>query len=160
MRIGINGFGRMGRLALRAAGDAATLEFVHVNELHGDAATAAHLLEFDSVHGRWPRRRRRRRRTARRRRHGELATAAAPEPGVVPWGELGVDIVLECSGKFRTPETLAPYFEHGVRKVIVAAPVKEGALNVVVGVNDDRYDPDGTTSSPPRRARRTAWRRS
>ena len=60
----------------------------------------------------------------------------------MPWGDLGVDVVLECSGRFRTPETLAPYFERGVRKVVVAAPVKhESALNVVMGVNDDRYDP-------------------
>jgi glyceraldehyde 3-phosphate dehydrogenase len=60
----------------------------------------------------------------------------------VPWQDYGIDIVLECSGKFRTPETLAPYFRIGVRKVIVAAPVKQDALNVVVGVNDHLYDPD------------------
>ncbi len=59
----------------------------------------------------------------------------------MPWGELGVEVVLECSGRFRTVEALEPYFEQGVRKVIVAAPVKDEALNVVVGVNDDLYDP-------------------
>lgn len=141
VRVGINGFGRMGRLALRAAWGWPELEFVHVNELKGDAATGAHLLEFDSVHGRW--------------RH-EVAAAdgalvvdghrmgytAAPDPGGVPWGDLGVDLVLECSGRFRTPESLAPYRSRGVRKVVVAAPVKDpAALNVVMGVNDDRYDP-------------------
>jgi hypothetical protein len=79
----------------------------------------------------------------------------------VPWDELGVDLVLECTGAFRTPEKLAPYFERGVRKVVVAAPVKDDrALNVVMGVNDDRYEPGRTTSSPPPRARPTAWRRS
>jgi glyceraldehyde 3-phosphate dehydrogenase len=99
------------------------------------------LLTFDSVHGRWP-----------HEVHGEDAILAIDEttirysshaqPGTVPWHEYGVDIVLECSGKFRTPETLAAYFQQGVRKVIVAAPVKQGALNVVVGVNDQLYDPD------------------
>jgi glyceraldehyde 3-phosphate dehydrogenase len=63
------------------------------------------------------------------------------EPGAVPWGDLGVQIVLECSGKFRTPEALDAYFRAGVRTVIVAAPVKQGALNIVMGVNDHWYDP-------------------
>jgi glyceraldehyde 3-phosphate dehydrogenase len=140
-RIGINGFGRIGRLALRAAWDWSELTFAHINELKGDAATSAHLLTFDSVHGRWS-----------RDVQGEGDTLAIDDtvisyssdadPGRVPWREHGVDIVLECSGKFRTPETLAAYFQQGVRKVIVAAPVKQNALNVVVGVNDHLYEPD------------------
>jgi glyceraldehyde 3-phosphate dehydrogenase len=142
VRIGINGFGRMGRLALRAAWGRPDLSFLHINELNGDAATAAHLLEFDSVHGRWPR--------TFAATVGSVAIDGASisysgeaKPGDVPWGALGVDVVLECSGKFRTCDTLAPYFEQGVKKVVVAAPVKDGgALNVVVGVNDDRYDPE------------------
>ena len=140
-RIGINGFGRIGRLALRAGWAGPDLEFVHVNELHGDAATAAHLVEFDSVHGRWARQ------IGHRGQMLEIdgcpiGYSAAGVPGAVAWGDLGVDVVLECSGKFRTPESLAPYFARGVKKVIVAAPVKDPtALNVVVGVNDDRYDP-------------------
>ena len=140
-RIAINGFGRMGRLALRAAWDRADLEFVHVNEIAGDAATAAHLLCFDSVHGRWD-----------RAASGDgdalsvdgrpIGYSAQSSPGGVPWSERGAEIVLECSGRFRTMDSLAPYFARGVRKVIVAAPVKDGrAVNVVVGVNDDRYDP-------------------
>jgi len=141
-RIGINGFGRMGRLALRAAWGRPALEFTHVNELNGDAETSAHLLTFDSVHGRWPR--------DVRGAGDELAIdgerigySRRAAPGDVPWDELGIDVVLECSGRFRTPEALAAYFERGVRKVIVAAPVKdERALNLVVGVNDDRYDPE------------------
>ncbi len=139
--VAINGFGRMGRLALRAAWDGPGLTFAHVNELHGDAATAAHLLTFDSVHGRWD-----------REAQGDgdalsidgrtLSYSGAADPADVPWGDLGVDVVLECSGRFRTPESLAPYFEQGVRKVVVAAPVKhDSALNVVMGVNEDRYDP-------------------
>ena len=140
-RIGINGFGRMGRLALRAGWAAPEVHFAHVNELNGDAATAAHLLIFDSVHGRWP-----------HEVTGEgdkvvidgdaITYGAQAAPGDVPWGDLGVEVVLECTGRFRTIEQLAPYFAQGVRKVVVAAPVKdERALNVVVGVNEDRYDP-------------------
>jgi glyceraldehyde 3-phosphate dehydrogenase len=140
-RIGINGFGRMGRLALRAAWSWPELVFVHVNELHGDAATGAHLLEFDSVQGRWPH---------EIRTAGEslmvdgtpIGYSSAPDPGGVAWGDLGVEVVLECSGRFRTRETLAAYFAQGVKKVVVAAPVKDGsALNIVIGVNDDRYHP-------------------
>ena len=140
-RIGINGFGRMGRLALRAAWDWPDLEFVHINEIRGGAKAAAHLLTFDSVHGRF--------------RHEATARADAVEldgkrigfssfgtPAEVPWDAAGVDIVLECSGKFRTPATLKPYFDRKVKKVIVAAPVKEQALNIVMGVNDDRYEPE------------------
>jgi glyceraldehyde 3-phosphate dehydrogenase len=139
VRVGINGFGRMGRLALRAAWGWPELSFTHVNELNGDASTSAHLLTFDSVHGRWS-----------EDVHGEgerlvvngttLGFSCAAEPGEVPWAELGVEIVLECSGSFRTPELLDAYFQQGVRKVIVAAPVKGNALNVVVGVNDHLYD--------------------
>ena len=139
-RIGINGFGRIGRMALRAAWGWPELEFAHVNELGGDAATSAHLLTFDSVHGRW----------------GHDAEGAGErlvidgtnvgysrsgEPDGVPWGELGVEVVLECSGRFRTREALGGFFRQGARKVIVAAPVEQGALNVVVGVNDHLYDP-------------------
>jgi glyceraldehyde 3-phosphate dehydrogenase len=139
-RVGINGFGRVGRLALRAGWDSADLAFVHVNEPAGDVATAAHLLEFDSVHGRWPR--------AIGETDGSLVIeggrlgySRSSRPGEVAWGDSGVDVVLECSGRFRTGEALDPYFSQGVRKVVVAAPVKDGsALNVVMGVNHDRYE--------------------
>ena len=141
IRVGINGFGRMGRLALRAAWGGADLEIVHVNETKGGAATAAHLLEFDSVHGRYAH--------EIEAREGAIFIDGKPlsfsehaAPGEVPWKDLGVDIVLECSGKFRTTALLDPYFSAGVQKVIVAAPVKEGALNVVMGVNDHLYRPD------------------
>ena len=140
IRIGINGFGRMGRLALRAAWDWPELDIVHINEVKGGAECAAHLLEFDSVHGRWS------------RQIGHAADAILVDgrrigfsehksPGDVPWDEVGVDIVIEASGKFRTTELLQPYFEGGVKKVIVAAPVKQGALNIVMGVNDQLYNP-------------------
>lgn len=141
VRVGINGFGRMGRLALRVAWNWPHYSIVHVNEVKGGTETAAHLLEFDSVHGRWPRAIRPLEEAIEidGRRVGFTESAL---PGGVPWRELGVDIVVECSGKFRTAETLQPYFDAGVRNVIVAAPVKEGALNVVMGCNDHLYDPE------------------
>ena len=140
MRIGINGFGRMGRLALRAGWDRPELEFVHINEVAGDAATAAHLLEFDSVHGKWSRPMESRQ--DRLLIDGKtIGWSAAPSPADVPWPAPGVDVVLECSGQFRTRESLGAYFLAGVQTVIVAAPVKTGALNVVMGVNDHLYDP-------------------
>jgi glyceraldehyde 3-phosphate dehydrogenase len=139
-RIGINGFGRMGRLALRAGWGRPTLQFTHINEVAGGPEVAAHLLTFDSVHGRWNRGV-----TSSDRQltidGSSITFSEASKPEQVPWSSSGVDIVLECSGKFRTPETLEPYFANGVKKVIVAAPVKSGALNIVVGVNDHLYDP-------------------
>jgi glyceraldehyde 3-phosphate dehydrogenase len=141
VRVGINGFGRMGRLALRAGWGRDDLCFVHVNEPNGGPGTGAHLLEFDSVHGRWPQEIGSddgSLRVAGRR----LGWSDATEPGGVDWGALGVDVVLECSGRFRSGPMLAPYLERGVRTVVVAAPVKDGsALNVVLGVNDGLYEP-------------------
>lgn len=138
-RVGINGFGRMGRLTLRAGWDTPAIEFVQINDPAGDAATLAHLLNFDSVHGRW-------------------AHHAAAEDGAIvvddrripvtrntaiaatDWS--GCDVVVEASGKFRRTEVLRPYLEQGVQRVVVTAPVKEpGVLDVVVGVNHTRFDP-------------------
>jgi glyceraldehyde 3-phosphate dehydrogenase len=110
-----------------------------VNEVAGDAATVAHLLTFDSVHGRW---------SEDVQGEGDALTvqgtrlgySAAVEPG--PCRGASVEVVLECSGRFRTPMGLDAYFRQGVRKVIVAAPVKGEALNIVVGVNDHLYDPE------------------
>lgn len=140
IRVGINGFGRMGRLALRAGWGLPDLQFVHINEVAGGPETAAHLLTFDSVHGRWN--------GHVEARDGQVRIdgtavgfSAHPKPGNVPWAAEKVDIVLECSRKFRTTETLDAYFEAGVKKVIVAAPVKAGALNIVMGVNDHLYEP-------------------
>jgi glyceraldehyde 3-phosphate dehydrogenase len=141
IRLGINGFGRIGRLAVRALAHQSDLELVHINELAGGPATAAHLLEFDTVHGRYP---------GRVMLQGDdviiddrrVTFSDHAAPGEVPWHERGVDVVIEASGAFRTPALLAPYFERGVRKVVVAAPVKDpSALNVVMGCNDHLYDP-------------------
>ncbi|MCI0747295.1 MAG: ArsJ-associated glyceraldehyde-3-phosphate dehydrogenase [Verrucomicrobia subdivision 3 bacterium] len=140
IRVGINGFGRMGRLALRAGWDFREIEFVHINEIGGDGTTSAHLLYFDSVHGRWNR-------DVvglvdRIVVQGKSITHSSEEDfTAVPWRELGIDIVMEASGKFRTQEQLELYRKTGVRKVIVAAPVKKGALNIVMGVNDHLYEP-------------------
>ncbi len=130
----------MGRLALRAGWSRKDLQFVHVNEVAGGPETAAHLLMFDSVHGRWSEPVHH---TDTELQIGDrsLTYSALTTPEQVPWSLAAVDIVLECSGKFRTPESLAPYFEAGVKTVIVAAPVKMGALNIVMGVNDHLYDP-------------------
>jgi glyceraldehyde 3-phosphate dehydrogenase len=153
MSIGINGLGRIGRLALRAATGgvfredsdprrANRLEIAHVNELKGGVGTAAHLLEFDSIHGRWRQHLGSDSDSALMVGNRRIGFTAAPSPGDVPWGDLGCDIVLECTGKFLKPDQLQGYFDRGVHTVIVAAPVKDpSALNVVVGVNDNRYDP-------------------
>jgi glyceraldehyde 3-phosphate dehydrogenase len=153
MRVGINGLGRIGRLALRAAlggvmradGDPRSgnrLDIVHANELKGGAVAAAHLLEFDSIHGRWRERISTEQDRALLIGNRRIGFSSAALPGDVPWGDLGCDIVLECTGKFLTQEHLNCYFDRGVRSVIVAAPVKDAAaLNLVVGVNDALYEP-------------------
>ena len=145
IRLGINGFGRMGRLVVRALGRHPELELVHVNELHGDAATSAHLLEFDTVHGRYA--------GSVGTEHGDLVIdgshvshSSYATPDEVPWDDLGVDLVIEATGRFKTVPHLQPYFDRGVRKVVVAAPVKDETpgdpvLNVVMGCNDHLYDP-------------------
>lgn len=140
IRIGINGFGRMGRLALRAGWEWPEIEFTHINEIGGDGVTSAHLLYFDSVHGRWNHETRGNDKEILI--EGKTITHSSQKDFAdVPWGELGVDIVLEASGKFRKPEQLEAYFRAGVKKVIVAAPVKGQALNIVMGVNDHLYNP-------------------
>lgn len=153
MKVGINGMGRIGRLALRAAMGAAErqaddpragnrLEVVHLNELKGGTAATAHLLAFDSVQGKW---------RADIRAEGDdtiriddrrLSFSSHASAAEIPWGELGVDVVLECTGKLLTPETLQGHLDRGAKRVIVAAPVKTGGvLNIVVGINHALYDP-------------------
>jgi len=128
----------MGRLALRAGWDRAGLNWTRINEIATDADGAAHLLTFDSVHGRWH---------IEASHDGDavyiedspLVYTSTPAIEDGAWGDC--DIVLECTGAFRKAEQLQSYFDQGVKKVIVAAPVKDGALNVVYGVNDDLYNP-------------------
>jgi glyceraldehyde 3-phosphate dehydrogenase len=157
MRVGINGMGRIGRLALRAAMGAAErpqddpraanrLEVVHLNELKGGAAATAHLLQFDSVQGRWRADIAAVGDQAIRIGDGSLSFSSHASAADIPWGDLGVDLVLECTGKFLTPETLQGHLDRGARRVIVAAPVKvvhdpNTVLNIVVGINHHLYDP-------------------
>ena len=139
IRVGINGFGRMGRLTLRAAWGNPDIAFVQINDPAGDAAMLAHLLNFDSVHGRWE--------------HEATADGDAlvidgqripvtrnKDIAATDWS--GCDVVVEASGRFRKPDVLQPYLDQGVERVVVTAPVKsQGALDIVMGVNHRRFDP-------------------
>jgi len=149
VKVAINGFGRIGRLVFRALWGRPGIQLVHVNDMAGTAATAAHLLEFDSVHGRWqqqlsasvddP--------SGFKVADQRISYSQEKEPTAVPWQGAGVDLVLECSGKFKTAETLGLYFEQiDIKRVIVACPVKgaiagEEALNIVYGINHQLYEP-------------------
>lgn len=141
VNVAINGFGRMGRLVLRVAWSWPELTFTHVNEIKGGTAAAAHLLKFDSIHGRWGPEVSPDGDNHFRIDGQSLTFTDHASPDDVPWDDLDIDIVLECSGQFRTPELLDGYFKRGVKKVIVAAPVKQDALNIVMGINDSLYDP-------------------
>jgi glyceraldehyde 3-phosphate dehydrogenase len=138
IRVGINGFGRMGRLGLRAGWGREGIVVTQVNEIATDAAGSAHLLKFDSVHGTW---------AVECGAEGEtmvvddqrIAYSRNQTIGETDWS--GCDIVIEATGKHhKKPESLQTYFDQGVKKVVVAAPT-EGALNIVYGVNDHLYDP-------------------
>jgi glyceraldehyde 3-phosphate dehydrogenase len=145
--------GRIGRLALRAAMGAAErpsddpragnrLNVVHLNELKGGALATAHLLAFDSVQGRWRAEISAADDSAIRIGDRELAFSSHAAAADIPWGDLGVEVVLECTGKFLSPETIQGHLDRGAKRVIVAAPVKVGnVLNIVVGVNHHLYDP-------------------
>lgn len=141
IRVGINGFGRIGRLVYRAVWGHPELDIVHINEIKAGPEAAAHLLKYDSVQGRWDMDVRA---LDNQLKVGDrsLSFSDYATPGGVPWDELGIDLVLESSGKFVKAAQLDPYFQRGVKKVIVAAPVKDGnALNVVMGINDHLYEP-------------------
>ena len=139
IKVGINGFGRMGRLTLRAAWNSPDIEFVQINDPAGDAPTLAHLLNFDSVHGRW----------AHEARVdgdalliGDRRMSVTRNKAIAETDWSGCDIVIDASGKFRKSALLQPYLDQGVKRVVVTAPVKEpGVLDTVVGVNHDRFDP-------------------
>lgn len=138
-RIGINGFGRIGRCVLRAGYRNPELEFVGINDLT-DPETLAHLLKYDSVHGRLA--------AAVQAKEGairvdgkEIRILSERNPGDLPWADLGVDIVLECTGLFRDRDKASSHLKAGARKVIISAPAKGEDLTVVLGVNHERYDP-------------------
>lgn len=139
VRIGINGFGRIGRLAFRAAMKNDLVEVVAINDLT-DASTMAHLLKYDSIHGSLDSDV-----TANNDSieidGKSVAYKAIKEPAELPWGDLGVDVVMECTGFFRTRETAGKHLESGARKVIISAPSGDPDITIVMGVNDSLYDP-------------------
>ena len=144
LKVGINGFGRMGRLALRAAWDQGLdkhLTFTHINDPQGDATTLAHLLSFDSVHGRWQSQDEVKVEGDRIVVGDQVITTSRNESiGETDWS--GCDIVIEASGVMRQSNLLKAYLEQGVKHVVVTAPVKEpGVLNVVMGVNHELFNP-------------------
>jgi len=140
MRIGINGLGRIGRLAIRALQNHPSLELVHVNDVAGDALTHAHLLAFDSVHGHWD---------VPVSADGQYLVINGKSIKVTSAKTLeeadfsGCDLVLECTGKFKSVDALKPYLDAGVGQVVVSAPIKvPEVLNVVMGVNHSLFDAD------------------
>lgn len=137
VRVGINGFGRIGRAVLRA--ERAGVRVICVNDL-GDAGTMAHLLKYDSVHGRYPG-------TVEPRDRAvvvdgeEIAIVAEPDPARLPWRALGVDVVIESTGRFTDRAGAAKHLDAGAKKVIVSAPGKKVDITLCCGVNLDAYDP-------------------
>ncbi|HAN87343.1 MAG TPA: type I glyceraldehyde-3-phosphate dehydrogenase, partial [Firmicutes bacterium] len=138
IKVGINGFGRIGRLVLRAALEHADIDVVAVNDLV-DARTNAHLFKYDSIHGTYP---------------GKVAAVddyieigdkkvkvfAEKDPAKLPWGDLGVDIVIESTGVFRSKDKASAHLAGGAKKVIISAPAKNEDITIVMGVNEDKYD--------------------
>jgi glyceraldehyde 3-phosphate dehydrogenase len=140
LKIGVNGFGRIGRNFFRAVKQRGLdIDFVGVNDL-GDAATLAHLLKYDSVHGRYPG-------VVEVGGSGllidgdELRVLAERDPASLPWKELGAEIVIESTGLFTDRERAAAHLEAGAQKVLISAPAKGEDITIVMGVNDDAYDP-------------------
>ncbi|WP_250656758.1 ArsJ-associated glyceraldehyde-3-phosphate dehydrogenase [Alkalimarinus coralli] len=138
IKVGINGFGRMGRLTMRAAFDWGNVEIIQINDPAGNAATLAHLLTFDSVHGKWHH---------EVTHEGETMLVAGKRipctqnKAISETDWSACDIVIEASGKMKTKAVLQAYLDQGVKRVVVTAPVKEdGVLNVVMGVNHGLYD--------------------
>ena len=141
LRVGINGFGRIGRNVFRAAHEqGADIEFVAVNDLT-DNATLAHLLKYDSILGKFPG-------TVEETADGlevdgkEIKVLAEKDPGALPWGDLGVDVVIESTGRFTNRDDAAKHLEAGAKKVLISAPATNPDVTVALGVNFDQYDKD------------------
>ncbi|MFQ5842931.1 MAG: type I glyceraldehyde-3-phosphate dehydrogenase [Thermodesulfobacteriota bacterium] len=139
IRVGINGFGRIGRNVLRAAIDKKELEFVAVNDLT-DARTLAHLLKYDSVHGRFD----------AQVEAGEdfiivnghrIGITAIRDPGQLPWKDLGVEVVVESTGRFRDRANASKHLEGGAKRVVISAPAKDPDVTLVLGVNEGDFNP-------------------
>ena len=139
IRVGINGFGRIGRNVLRVSLDQKELEFVAVNDLT-DARTLAHLMKYDSIHGRFH----------AKVEAGEdfiivngnrIGITAIRDPGQLPWEKLGVDVVVESTGRFRDSASASKHLEAGAKRVVISAPAKHPDVTIVLGVNEGDYDP-------------------
>jgi glyceraldehyde 3-phosphate dehydrogenase len=139
VKIGINGFGRIGRCVLRLAVDRPDMEFVAVNDIT-DAKTLAHLLKYDSVHGNY---------TGQVEVKGDsmvvngrsIKVIAKTNPNELPWKDMGVQVVIESTGRFTDKAGASKHLEAGARKVIISAPAKNEDITIVMGVNDRNYDP-------------------
>lgn len=141
VRVAINGFGRIGRAVFRAALEEGCeeLDFVAINDIT-DAKTLAHLLKYDSVHGRLPAEVRAT--SSSIEVNGkEISVTAISDPAQLPWEAYGVELVIEASGRFRRREEAAKHLQAGAKKVIITAPAKEPDITIVMGVNEDKYDP-------------------
>ena len=141
MKVGINGFGRIGRLLFRAAMEKnAKLEFVAVNDI-ADSKTLAHLLKYDSVHGRFPF-------PVEAEKDGivvkgkKILTLAQRDPAQLPWKDLGVYLAVESTGLFTEREKASAHLQAGAKKVLISAPSKNPDVTIVMGVNHDKYDPE------------------
>jgi len=140
INVGINGFGRMGRLTTRVLANNPNIAITHINDPSGSAECFAHLMQFDSVHGQWSKQASYQDNTlVLDGKH--IPFTQNKEIQLSPWGQC--DIVIDASGKFKSKAALAPYLEMGVKKVVVTAPVKEeGVQNIVMGVNQGEYQPE------------------
>lgn len=139
IKIGLNGFGRIGRSAFRSASRHPEVEIVAVNDLT-DAATNAHLLKYDAIYGAY---------SGQVKASGKeivvdgrtIKLFAEKDPVKIPWGDLGVEAVIDSTGKFRERDDAAGHLKAGAKKVIIAAPAKEEDITIVLGVNEEKYDP-------------------
>ncbi|MHA1112891.1 MAG: type I glyceraldehyde-3-phosphate dehydrogenase [Alphaproteobacteria bacterium] len=147
VRVAINGFGRIGRLVLRAAAEAGRddIEFVAINDL-GDAEANAHLLKYDSVHGVFPGDVKATANSIDMGK-GPIQVLAERDPAKLPWGDLGIDVALECTGLFASKEKASAHLEAGARRVLVSAPASGADLTVVYGVNHDKLEAGHTVVS-------------
>ncbi|EDP74996.1 type I glyceraldehyde-3-phosphate dehydrogenase [Hydrogenivirga sp. 128-5-R1-1] len=139
IRVGINGFGRIGRSFFRACRENGDIEIVAVNDLT-DSEHLAHLLKYDSVHGVYPGEVRAKDDTLYVEGK-EVKVFAQKDPSQIPWGELGVDVVIESTGVFRERDKAALHLKGGAKKVVISAPAKGPDITIVLGVNEDKYDP-------------------
>jgi glyceraldehyde 3-phosphate dehydrogenase len=139
VKVGINGFGRIGRNTFKAGFDNPDIEFVAVNDLPVPVETLAHLLKYDSTMGIWDK---------KVEAKGDsivvdgkaLKVVSYKDPAEIPWGDMGVDIVIESTGIFRDKETASKHITAGAKKVIISAPAKNEDITIVMGVNEDKYD--------------------